>query len=63
MKLKERLKSPIFWTQMVLLIAELLKLLGVYEVPNDVLSLIQDVISIGFQAFSGLNNPTDRENF
>jgi uncharacterized membrane protein len=59
----ERLKSPVFWTQLVLLIAEILKLLGVYEVPNDVLNGIQDIITIGFQVFAGLNNPTDRENF
>lgn len=59
----ERLKSPVFWTQLVLLIAEILKLIGVYEVPNDVLSTIQDIITLGFQVFSGLNNPTDRENF
>lgn len=59
----ERLKSPVFWTQLVLLIAEVLKLIGVYEVPNDVLNTIQDIITLGFQVFAGLNNPTDRENF
>lgn len=59
----ERFKSPVFWTQLVLLIAEVLKLIGVYEVPNDVLNAIQDIITLGFQVFAGLNNPTDRENF
>ena len=59
----ERLKSPVFWTQLVLLIAEILKLLGVYDVPNEVISNIQDIITIAFQIFAGLNNPTDRENF
>lgn len=59
----ERLKSPVFWTQLVLLIAEILKLLGVYDVPNDILNGIQDIITIAFQIFAGLNNPTDRENF
>lgn len=59
----ERFKSPVFWTQLVLLIVEILKLCGIYDVPSDVLSSIQDVITIGFQIFAGLNNPTDRENF
>jgi len=59
----ERLKSPVFWTQLVLLIAEILKLCGVYDVPNDVLNGIQDIITIAFQVFAGLNNPTDRKNF
>lgn len=61
--MKERLKSPVFWTQLVLLIAETLKLFGVYEVPNDVLNNTQDLITLGFQVFAGLNNPTDRNNF
>ena len=59
----ERLKSPVFWTQLVLLIAEVLKLLGVYEIPNDIISNIQDIITLAFQVFAGLNNPTDRKNF
>ena len=59
----ERLKSPVFWTQLVLLTAEVLKLFGVYEVPNDVLNSTQDVITLAFQVFAGLNNPTDRKNF
>jgi len=59
----ERLKSPVFWTQLVLLIAEVLKLLGVYDMPNDLISNIQDVITLAFQVFAGLNNPTDRKNF
>jgi len=63
MKFKERLKSPVFWTQLVLLIAEVLKLFGVYEVSNDVLNNTQDLITLLFQIFAGLNNPTDRKNF
>lgn len=59
----ERLKSPVVWCQLVLLIAEILKLTGVYDMPSDVLSGIQDIITIGFQVFAGLNNPTDRRNF
>lgn len=61
--MKKRLMSPVIWTQLVLLIAEVLKLFGVYEVPNDILNNIQDFITLGFQIFAGLNNPTDRKNF
>ncbi len=59
----ERLKSPVFWTQLVLLIAEVIKLIGVYEISNDVLNSLQDVITLLFQVFAGLNNPKDRNNF
>lgn len=61
--LKVRLASPVFWTQLVLLIAEVLKLIGVYDMPNDVLSQIQDVITLLFQLFAGLNDPTSRDHF
>lgn len=63
MKIPERLKSPVFWTQLVLLIAETLKLCGLYDMPNDILNTIQDIITLSFQVFAGLNNPTDRKNF
>lgn len=59
----ERLKSPVIWTQLVLLIAEVLKLLGIYEIPNDIINSTQDIITLGFQVFAGLNNPVDRKNF
>lgn len=62
-KMLERLKSPVFWTQFVLLVAEVLKLFGVYEISNEVLNSTQDVITLAFQVFSGLNNPTTRDNF
>lgn len=61
--MKERLKSPVFWTQLVLLIAEAVKLCGIYEVSNEILNNVQDIITLGFQVFAGLNNPTDRKSF
>lgn len=61
--MKERLKSPVFWTQLVLLVAEVLKLFGVYEVSNEVLNTAQDTITLAFQVFSGLNDPTSRNKF
>ena len=63
MKIKERLQSPVFWTGFVLLISDALKLFGVYDMPSDTLSIIQDIITGAFQVFSALNNPTDRNNF
>lgn len=59
----ERLKSPVFLGQVVLLIAECLKLFGVYEMPNEMINNIQDFITLGYQIFAGLNNPADRKNF
>ena len=62
-KVLERFKSPVVWCQLVVLVAEILKLVGVYEISNEVLSSIQDIITIAFQVFAGINNPTDRNNF
>ena len=59
----ERFKSPVVWCQLVVLIAEILKLIGVYDMPSETLSTIQDIITVAFQVFAGVNNPTDRENF
>ena len=63
MELKERLKSPVFWTGFVLLIADALKLFGVYEVSSETISGIQDAITFIFQVFTALNNPKDRKHF
>lgn len=62
-KIPQRFKSPVVWCQLVVLIAEILKLIGVYEIPNETISIIQDIITAVFQVFAGINNPTDKENF
>ncbi len=62
-KVLERFKSPVVWCQLVVLIAEILKLIGVYEISNEALSSLQDIVTIAFQIFAGVNNPADRENF
>ena len=63
MKLKERIKSPVFWTELVLLIAGVLRLFGVYDMSNTTIDLIQGIITSLFTLFATLNNPTDRNNF
>ena len=63
MKIVERLKSPVFWTGFVLLIADALKLFGLYNMPSETISTIQDIITLIFQVFTGLNNPTTRKHF
>ena len=62
-KVLERFKSPVVWCQLVVLVGEILKLIGVYEISSETLSTIQDVITIAFQVCAGINNPTDRNNF
>lgn len=63
MKLKERLTSKVFWAELVILIAQALKLFGIYEVSNELLSTIQDIITVIFTIFATLNNPSDKQNF
>lgn len=58
-----RMKSPVFWTQMTLIVAMFLRTLGVYDMPNDMLTNIQDLITMLFTVFATLNNPADKENF
>lgn len=59
----ERLKSPVVIGQLILIVAETLKLLGIYEMPNELISDMQDFVTLGFNIFAGLNNPTDKKNF
>lgn len=59
----ERLKSPVVIGQLILIVAETLKLFGIYEMPNELISDLQDFVTLGFNIFAGLNNPTDRTNF
>lgn len=63
MKWKERLTSKVFWAELVVLIAQALKLFGIYEVPNDLLNSIQDLITVAFTVFATLNNPTTKTEF
>lgn len=59
----KRMKSPVFWTEMVLVIAMFLRLIGVYDMPNAELTAIQDFITGIFTVFATLNNPTTKNSF
>ena len=59
----KRMKSPVFWTEMVLIAAMFLRLIGVYDIPNEELTTIQDLITMLFTVFASLNNPADKYNF
>lgn len=59
----KRMKSPVFWTEIVLIVAMFLRTLGVYDMPNDLLITIQDIITTLFTIFASLNNPADKNNF
>lgn len=58
-----RMKSPVFWTEMVLVVAMFLRLIGVYDIPNEELVAIQDLITMLFTVFATLNNPTTKNSF
>lgn len=58
-----RMKSPVFWTEMVLVVAMFLRLIGVYDMPNEELVAIQDLITMLFTVFATLNNPTTKNSF
>lgn len=62
-KLKTKMKSKVFWTELVLLIAYALRLFEVYDMPNDVLTNIQDIITALFTLFATMNNPDNRKEF
>ena len=59
----KRMKSPVFWTEMVLIIAMLLRAIGVYDMPNEMLEDIQNIITTLFTIFATMNNPSDKKNF
>ena len=59
----KRMKSPVFWTEMVLIIAMFLRTIGVYDMPNEMLNDIQNIITILFTIFATMNNPADKSNF
>lgn len=63
MKFKERLTSKVFWIELVLIIAQVGKLTGLYEIDNNLLSSIQDFITVLFTIFATLNNPTETKKF
>ena len=59
----KRMKSPVFWTEMVLIIAMILRTIGVYDMPNEMLNDIQNFITAIFTVFATMNNPADKNNF
>ena len=62
-KILNKLKSKVFWIELVLLIAYILRLFGIYDMPNEMISTIQDIITGIFTIFATMNNPDTREEF
>lgn len=62
-KILTKLKSKVFWIELVLLIAYILRLFEIYDMPNDTITLIQDIITAIFTIFATMNNPDTREEF
>lgn len=62
-KILTKLKSKVFWIELVLLVAYILRLFEIYDMPNDTITLIQDIITAIFTIFATMNNPDTREEF
>ena len=62
-KILNKLKSKVFWIELVLLIAYMLRLFGIYDMPNEMITTIQDIITGIFTIFATMNNPDTREEF
>jgi len=62
-KILTKLKSKVFWIELVLLIAYSLRLFGIYDMPNETITTIQDLITAIFTIFATMNNPDTREEF
>lgn len=61
--LLKRMESPVFWVEAILIIAQIGKITGMYEIDNTTVSLIQDFITTAFTLFATLNNPTTKDKF
>lgn len=62
-KILTKLKSKVFWIELVLLIAYSLRLFGIYDMPNETITTIQDLITAIFTIFATMNNPDTRDEF
>ena len=62
-KILNKLKIKVFWIELVLLIAYILRLFEIYDMPNETITLIQDIITAIFTIFATMNNPDTREEF
>lgn len=62
-KILTKLKSKVFWIELVLLIAYILRLFEIYDMPNETITSIQDIITAIFTIFATMNNPDTREEF
>ena len=62
-KILNKLKSKVFWAELVLVGAYILRTLEIYDMPNEVITNIQDIITAVFTIFATMNNPDTREEF
>lgn len=62
-KLLNKLKSKVFWIELVLLVAYILRLFEIYDMPNETLTSIQDIITALFTLFATMNNPDTTKEF
>ena len=60
---QSRLKSPVLWTSLISALFLILKGLGIYEIDNESLSTIIDIVLTILTFFGIVNNPTDKSHF
>jgi phi LC3 family holin len=60
---RNRIKSPVLWTSLISALFLILKGLGIYEIDNELLSKITDIVLSILTAFGIINNPTNKTGF
>lgn len=58
-----RMKSPVFWAEVVIIAAQIGKTTGLYELDNEFVSNLQNFITVLFTLFATLNNPATKDQF
>lgn len=61
--IQNRIKSPVLWTSLISALFLILKGLGIYEIDNELLSKITDIVLSILTAFGIINNPTNKTGF
>lgn len=59
---QNRWKSPILWTSLISALFLILKGFGIYEIDNETLNNLINIVLGILTALGIINNPTDKQN-